>query len=150
VRSIGGKPVAYEPVPDLGIAPSSIAEVQGGAFAVSNEPGGTALGVKLDIPNVKMCGKTGTAQVKRLKEGDKRKQEELPWHLRNNAFFICWAPHDAPRYAVTVVVEHGMSGSKYAGPIAGDILRQAILRDPARLAAITPGPDPVKDPKDNG
>jgi penicillin-binding protein 2 len=141
VRSIGGQPVHYDDVPDLGIARSSIAEVQAGAFGVSNEPGGTALRVKLDILGVKMCGKTGTAQVKRLKEGDKRTQEELPWHLRNNALFICWAPHDAPRYAVAVVLEHGMKGSQYAGPIGGDILRQAMLRDPARMAAYSPAPD---------
>ncbi len=135
VRSIGGQPVPYEDAPDLGIARSSIAEVQAGAYAVANEPGGTALRVKLDIPGIKLCAKTGTAQVKRLKDGDKRTQEELPWQLRNNALFICWAPHDAPRYAVAVVVEHGMKGSAVAGPIGGDILRQAMLRDPARLAA---------------
>jgi penicillin-binding protein 2 len=139
VRSIGGRPVQYEEPPDLGISPASIAEVQAGAYAVANEPGGTALKVRLDLPgNPKMCSKTGTAQVKHLKDGDKRTQEELPWHLRNNALFICWAPHDAPRYAVAIVLEHGMKGSQYAGPIGGDILRQAMIRDPLRMAAYDP------------
>lgn len=133
VRSIGGQPVAAPAPPDLAISRAAIAEIQAGALAVT-EPGGTAQHLHLNLPNVRMCAKTGTAQVRRFVQGDKRKDNELPWRLRNNALFVCWAPHDAPRYAVGVVVEHGNHGS-YAGGIAVDILREALIRDPSRIAS---------------
>lgn len=56
------------------------------------------------------------------RSGGVRKNEELPWHLRDHALFVAYAPAEAPKYAISVIVEHGGSGSKVAAPIARDVL----------------------------
>ena len=86
-----------------------------------------------------MGGKTGTVQVRRITKAEREtgvlKNEELPWEERDHALFVGYAPYDSPRYAVSVVVEHGGGGSKTAAPIARDVLRET-----QRLAALrTPG-----------
>lgn len=110
---------------------------------VVHEPGGTSYwtfggGRGLDIDGVEMAGKTGTAQVYSITPEERaaglRDQADLPWRLRNHGLFICYAPADRPKYAVAVVVEHGGGGSAAARP-ARDILRDLILRDPARRPA---------------
>ena len=68
-----------------------------------------------------------------------RKKVQPPWRDRDHALYVAFAPLHAPRYAISVVVEHGGSGSRTAAPIARDILREAQRRDPARLS--TPGID---------
>jgi penicillin-binding protein 2 len=141
VRSIGGIPVKPPEPEDLGIAGASIQLVQAGAYAVVNEPGGTGYpvkGVRFDMAGMKMCGKSGTSQVFHRSHGDKRKTSELPWHLRNHALFVGWAPYDAPRYATIVVIEHGEAGGRVAGPVVSDIIQQVLLRDPARMTAYEP------------
>ena len=78
---------------------------------------------------MEMAGKTGTAQVRRITKAEREagviKNEDLPWKRRDHALFIGYAPVQAPRYAVAVVVEHGGSGSAAAAPIASDILYAA-------------------------
>lgn len=75
---------------------------------------GTARGAALDIEGVKMAGKTGTAQVRRISMSERQtgvlKNEELPWKYRDHALFVAFAPTDNPRYACSVVVEHGGGG----------------------------------------
>ena len=98
------------------------------------------------IPGMEMAGKTGSAQVRRITMAERlagiRKNEDLPWPMRDHALFICFAPASAPRYAAAVVVEHGGGGAKVAGPIARDIMLECQQRDPAhppggtKLAAI--------------
>lgn len=94
-----------------------------GMFNVVNGHG-TGAGVKIDINGVKMAGKTGTAQVRALTSrgsvGD--------WKSRDHSLFICYAPTDAPRYAMSVVVEHGTFGARAAAPIARDVM--TFLFDP--------------------
>ena len=63
-------------------------------------------------------GKTGTAQVYQLAAGNKGNQDEVAEHLRDHAWFIAFAPVDAPRIAIAVVVEHGGGGSTAAAPVA--------------------------------
>ena len=81
-----------------------------------------------------MAGKTGTAQVRRITKAERergvRKNEDLAWRERDHALFVAYAPVDKPRYAVSVVVEHGGGGSKAAAPIARDILIETQRRDP--------------------
>jgi penicillin-binding protein 2 len=55
----------------------------------------------------------------------------LPWEYRPHALFVAYAPHDAPRYALSVVVEHGNAGAATAGPIARDIMTETLQRDPS-------------------
>ncbi len=62
-----------------------------------------------------------------------RKNDDLPWAMRDHALFIAFAPIQQPRYAVAVVVEHGSAGGKIAGPIARDILLECQQRDPSRF-----------------
>jgi penicillin-binding protein 2 len=60
------------------------------------------------------------------------KSENLPWELRPHALFVAFAPYDAPRYALALVVEHGNAGSAAAAPVGRDIMADVIVRDPAR------------------
>ncbi len=104
--------------------------------AVTNEPGGTAYGARITEVGMEMGGKSGTAQFRQITaaERDKglKKGEQLPWKEREHALFIAFAPVGNPRYACAVFVEHGIGGSKYAAPIARDVLRECQKRDPAR------------------
>ncbi|WP_422343057.1 penicillin-binding protein 2 [Parasphingorhabdus sp.] len=88
-------------------------------------PIGTARRAALPLPNLKMGGKTGTAQVRRItmeeRAGGVRSNASLPWRFRDHGLFIAFAPVDNPRYAVSVVVEHG-GGSGSAYPIARDVM----------------------------
>ena len=65
--------------------------------------------------------------------------DQLPWVRRDHALFVCYAPVDAPRYAVSVVVEHGGGGSAVAAPIARDILLFALAGGLPPLDAYPPG-----------
>lgn len=88
-------------------------------------PIGTARRAALPLPNLKMGGKTGTAQVRRItmeeRAGGVRSNASLPWRFRDHGLFIGFAPVDNPRYAISVVVEHG-GGSGSAYPIARDVM----------------------------
>ncbi len=129
--------VRRDQFPSLGIAPATLAAVRNGMSAVINEPGGTAQALRLRDGDLAIGGKTGTAQVRRItmaeRERGVRKNEELPWKERDHALFVGYGPVEAPRYAVSVVVEHGGGGSAVAGPIARDILVEVLRRDPSRL-----------------
>jgi penicillin-binding protein 2 len=89
-----------------------------------------------------MAGKTGTAQVRRITRAERargvRKNDELPWELRDHALFIAYAPAVAPRYAISVVVDHGGGGSAVAAPIARDIMTEVLKRDPSAKTAFQP------------
>ena len=103
---------------------------------VVNDADGTAYGARISQPGMEMAGKTGSAQVRRITMAERlmgvRKNDDLPWAMRDHALFIAFAPVQQPRYAVAVVVEHGSAGAKVAGPIARDILVECQLRDPSR------------------
>jgi penicillin-binding protein 2 len=122
--------------PSMGLPDKFLQAVRGGMWAVVNEPGGTAPLARLKLPGVTLAGKTGSAQVRRVsreaREHGHFNSADLPWEFRPHALFICFAPYEAPRYAVSVVVEHGNAGADVAGPIARDIMTDTLLRDPAR------------------
>ena len=83
---------------------------------------GTARNVA--IPNLRIAGKTGTAQVVRLAQYKGLKEQNIPYEYRDHAWFTCYAPADNPEIAVTVLVEHGLHGGSGAGPIARAVLNQ--------------------------
>lgn len=94
---------------------------------VVNEEGGT--GRVLQIEGIKVAGKTGTAQVVRLKEGAlRRKPHELPYEERDHAWFVGFAPVEEPRIAVAVLVEHGGFGASAAAPIAREIIKAYLKK----------------------
>lgn len=117
----------------LNIRSENLAIVKQGMFEVVNGIGGTATRAKLKLKDIKMGGKTGTTQVRRISLKERaqgiRRDEDLPWKWRNHAWFMAYAPHDNPKYAIAVIVEHGRSGSGVAAPIAAKILEEAIKLD---------------------
>jgi penicillin-binding protein 2 len=128
----GSKP---EDWPNLGLTDRFVHIVREGMWAVVNEAGGTAPGARLPDPRWQMAGKTGSSQVRRvsreLREEGNFDSSKLPWEYRPHALFVAYAPYDAPRYAVSVVVEHGNAGAAAAAPIARDIMMDTLQRDPA-------------------
>ncbi|MGE4313355.1 MAG: penicillin-binding protein 2 [Pseudobdellovibrionaceae bacterium] len=113
--------------------PKHLAIIMQGMDEVVNSARGTARGSRIHNEAFAMGGKTGTAQVKRITAAERargaaRRQEDLPWNLRHHALFVGYAPTSAPRYAVSVVVEHGIGGSSAAAPIARDILSEVQRR----------------------
>ncbi len=107
--------------------------VKEGMCAVVNRPGGTAFASQFNYNGKRMCGKTGTTQVRRISMKERQsgivKQEDLPWKYRNHALFVGYAPQDNPKYAVAVLVEHGGGGSTVAAPIGSKLLLEALKLD---------------------
>jgi penicillin-binding protein 2 len=128
-----GGPPAAPPAP-LGFAPSALAVVLDGMSDVINGKRGTARDFRLE-GEVRMGGKTGTAQVRRISKAERargvRKNEEKPWEERDHGLFVGYAPIDAPRYACAVVIEHG-GGGRAAAEVCRDILQETLRRDPLR------------------
>jgi penicillin-binding protein 2 len=146
LRSVGPEFKGREAPESLGFDPAHLALVRDGMNAVSNEPGGTAFGSRIaDLPGLTLAGKTGTAQVRRITMAEREKgvikNEDLPWEQRDHALFVAFAPVAAPRYGIALVIEHGGGGSKAAAPVARDIMREVLIRDPARRAAMSPVAD---------
>ena len=95
-----------------------------------NDSDGTAYKSRIVNPNFQFAGKTGTAQVRRITEKERengvKKNEDLPWAKRDHALFTGYAPTKEPKYALSVIVEHGGGGSAVAAPIARDIMLYAL------------------------
>lgn len=146
IRSLGGIDRKLAVPEDMGLNPEHVAIVHSGMDAVTNQ-GGTGARSRIDIDGFDMAGKTGTAQVRKLTAGLRgRNSDSIPWKFRDHGLFIAFAPVVAPRYAISVVVEHGGGGSKAAAPIAKEVMTVVAQRDPARQklfvppARTTPGP----------
>jgi penicillin-binding protein 2 len=94
--------------------------------------GGLGTARKHDIDQG-MAGKTGTVQVKRITKEQREKgiidNIDRPWKERDHALFVAFAPYEKPRYAISVIVEHGGSGSSAAAPIARDIMDFMLKSD---------------------
>ena len=122
--------------PSIGVSRGSLSVVLEGMNRVSNSPRGTAYKARITSDEFALAGKTGTSQVRRITTVERadriRKNEELPWAARDHALFVAFAPVAAPRYAVSVVIEHGGSGSRAAAPVARDILLEAQGLDQRR------------------
>lgn len=112
----------------LPFTPEQLAVAHDGMFRVVNGSG-TGVGSKLDLPGIQMAGKTGTAQVRALTS----RGGGGSWKSRDHSLFVCYAPTDAPRYAMSVVVEHGTFGARAAAPIAKDVM--TFLFDPGKAMA---------------
>lgn len=96
-------------------------EVIAGMINVVHSDRGTARRIAHGQP-YQIAGKTGTAQVAGIKQGEKYNEAETPKHLRDHALFISFAPADNPTIAVAVIVEHGGHGGSVAAPIAGAVI----------------------------
>jgi penicillin-binding protein 2 len=150
VRSVGGveQPSGAE-APDLPFDPAHIAFVREGMASVANDVGGSAYRQsQLGLGPIAMAGKTGTAQVRSYDNVASRKSSSVGWKLKDHNLFVAFAPYDNPRYALSVIVQHGGgSGATEGAPRAREVMRVVLLKDPEIRARIEqPLPMPVMDP----
>ncbi|MFM2045403.1 MAG: penicillin-binding protein 2 [Pseudomonadota bacterium] len=133
--------------PSLGIDPAHLQVVVDAMHAVTAQPGGTAYASRITQAGFEMGGKTGTSQVRRITMAERatgvKANEDLPWRQRDHALFVGYAPKHQPKYAVSVIVEHGGGGGKIAAPIARDILLECQMLDAARVNAQQAGLPPA-------
>ena len=109
--------------------------VKDAMFAATNEAGGTSYRSRLSDKKFMFAGKTGSSQVKRFTELQRElevKQEDIVYKDRDHALFVAFAPVSDPKYAISVVVEHGGSGSSAAAPIAKQVIKKVLERNEAR------------------
>lgn len=110
------KPQLAKPLP---FPAEHLAVVHKGMDLVVNG-GGTGARSRLPLDGIRMAGKTGTAQVRKI-SGSQRGQSGA-WKYRDHGLFVCFAPVEQPRYAAAVVIEHGLGGARAAAPVARDVL----------------------------
>ena len=112
--------------------PRNIKIVQEAMFSSTNELYGTSYKSRIDDPKYQFAGKTGTAQVKRISMREREldlKIEQIPYKDRDHALYIAYGPYINPRYALSIIVEHGGSGSRTAAPIAKELFKLIIDRN---------------------
>ena len=108
-------------------------------YSSSNEPGGTSYRSRLENKKFTFAGKTGSSQIKRFTEAQREaevKQTDITYKERDHAWFVAFAPVKDPKYAISVLVEHGGSGSSAAAPVAKKVIKKVIERNKIRDAAI--------------
>ena len=139
IQSIDGVEVPIPEAPDLGLEAAWLASVRKGMTAVVNSKRGTAKSSRIVAAEWTMAGKTGTSQVRNITAAERARgvisNDQLPWNRRDHGLFVAYAPVDNPRYAISLVVEHGGGGSTAAAPIARDILLFALNGGVPPLAA---------------
>jgi len=113
-------------------------------YGSTNEIMGTSYSSRYDDKKYQFAGKTGTAQVKRITEAQREldlKTKDIPYEERDHALYVAFGPFENPRYAVSIIVEHGGSGGTVAAPMAKKLFKLIIdrheLREKTRLEKIT-------------
>ena len=104
-------------------------------FASTNEIRGTSYSSRIEDPKYQFAGKTGTSQVRRITKTAREldlNTSEIPYNERDHALYIAFGPYKNPRYALSVVIEHGGSGSSTAAPIAKELFKLIIDRHDLR------------------
>jgi len=115
--------------------PENVKFVLDAMFRSTNELYGTSFSSRIDDPKYQFAGKTGTSQVKRITEAEREldlKISQIPYKERDHAWYIAFGPYRDPRYALSILVEHGGSGSKTAAPIAKKLFKKIIDRHEIR------------------
>ena len=114
---------------DMGLNPEHLKIILSGMAKVVNEPFGSGYRSRITDPGFEMGGKTGSTQVQRITKKDREQglasSANRPWHTREHALFVGYAPLNNPRFVTCVLVEHGGSGARAAAPVARDILLMA-------------------------
>ena len=104
-------------------------------FASTNDLRGTSYSSRIEDPKYQFAGKTGTSQVKRITKEAREldlNTSQIPYDERDHALYIAFGPYKNPRYALSVVIEHGGSGSSTAAPIAKKLFKEIIDRHELR------------------
>ena len=105
--------------------------VQDAMFGSTNEVMGTSYRSRINDPKYQFAGKTGTAQVKKITERDREldlKTFQIPYEERDHALYIAFGPYKQPRYALSILIEHGGNGSTTAAPMAKELFKLVIDR----------------------
>jgi penicillin-binding protein 2 len=130
VKSIGGVEVPVEPAQELPFDRTWLQAIDKALYDTVNGRNGTAWRSRIVASGMEMSGKTGTSQVRNITAAERARgvvsNDQLPWERRDHALFVCFAPFDRPKYAVSLVVEHGGGGSAAAAPIARDVMLFAL------------------------
>jgi penicillin-binding protein 2 len=130
VRSVGGVARPSGVRGPLDIPRSRLDLVREAMYQTVNMRSGTAHRSAFDLAGLKWSGKTGTSQVRNITAAERARgvvrNEDLPWNRRDHALFVGYAPHDDPKYAISMVVEHGGGGSAAAAPVARDVMLYAL------------------------
>ncbi len=145
-KSIGGvTPVDESPMPDIVLRDPKFWDYSRfGMEQVMHGPRGTAAKVGASAA-YRMAGKSGTAQVVAIKQGEKYDRSKVQERHRDHALFIAYAPAEAPQIAVAVLVENGESGSGVAAPVAKAVLDAWLLDEQGQLKAEYRPPVPIHD-----
>ena len=109
--------------------------VQDAMFSSTNEVRGTSYRSRLDDPKYQFAGKTGTSQVKKITELDREldlKTFQIPYEERDHALYVAFGPYKNPRYALSIIIEHGGSGGTVAAPLAKELFKMIIDRHEIR------------------
>jgi penicillin-binding protein 2 len=109
--------------------------IQDAMFGSTNEVMGTSYRSRIKDLKYQFAGKTGTAQVKKITERDREldlKTFEIPYEERDHALYIAFGPYKNPRYALSILVEHGGNGSTTAAPMAKKLFKLIIDRHSQR------------------
>jgi len=130
VKSVSGQEIEVPEAPRLDVSRNHLNLIRNAMHDVSNGQRGTARGSRIVAEGLSIAGKTGTSQVRNITAAERAagvfRNEDLPWERRDHALFVAYAPSDNPKYAVSVVVEHGGGGSRAAAPVARDIMLFAL------------------------
>ena len=100
-------------------------------YGATNEPLGTSYGSRLTKSGYIYAGKTGTSQIRTITAEERKlklKNKDMPYEKRDHALFTAFAPYKYPRYSISVIIEHGGSGSSGAAPIAKRVIKKVLDR----------------------
>ena len=112
--------------------------VRDAMFASTNEVRGTSYSSRIDDTKYQFAGKTGTSQVRRITKAAREldlNTSDIPYNERDHALYIAFGPFKNPRYALSIVIEHGGSGSSTAAPIAKKLFKLIVDRHELREEA---------------
>ena len=115
--------------------PENIKFIKDAMFGSTNEQYGTSYKSRYDDLKYQFAGKTGTSQVKRITDEERKldlDQSQIEYKNRDHALYIAFAPYKNPRYSISVLVEHGGSGSSGAAPLASKLIKKIIDRHSLR------------------
>ena len=104
-------------------------------YGATNEPLGTSYRSRFSSAKYLYAGKTGTSQIRTITKEERKlklKNKDLPFEKRDHALFVAFAPYKNPRYAISIVIEHGGAGSSGAAPIAQKVIKKVLDRHKLR------------------
>ncbi len=143
IKSVDGVEQPLNGGAALDMDENNLRKMRRAMYEVVNNRRGTAYRSRIIGEGMRMAGKTGTSQVRNITAAERARgvtrNADLPWERRDHALFVAFAPYDKPRYAISVLVEHGGGGSTAAAPIARDVMLQAMAGGEPPLDAYPKG-----------